>query len=244
MSSVLFFKFRFTPSWKMLLLTLLFFLLFVRLGFWQLQRADEKKNMVTAQEKLRKIDPRPWSPKQNLPIQYERIQLEGTYLPDVFLLDNQHYQHQFGYHVLSPMALANGTVVLIDRGWIRGHSNRRIVPEIQVPEGLRKLQGTAYFPSRNQWMLGDIVEKKEKNIFVLEQFDDHLLSKLLQKEVYPFIIRLNEQATYGFVRHWETVSMSPQRHIAYALQWFVMAFVILVIFLASNLKKRNEKTVQ
>ena len=65
----------------------------------------------------------------------------------------------------------------------------------------------------------------------------------MQKAVYPFIIRLDKQDTYGFVREWETVSMLPARHLAYALQWFAMAFVILIIFVALNLKKKNEKAV-
>jgi surfeit locus 1 family protein len=44
------------------------------------------------------------------------------------------------------------------------------------------------------------------------------------------------------VREWKTVAMPPQRHLAYALQWFVMALVVLIIFVALNLKKKNEET--
>lgn len=244
MPSVLFFKFRFTPSWKMLLLTLVFCSLFVYLGFWQIHRADEKANMISAQKKRQDLAPTLWVPQQKLPAQYERIQLAGVYLPQVFLLDNQHHQHQFGYDVLSPLQLADGSVVLIDRGWIHGDITRRIFPMIQIPQDLIQLQGTTYFPSKNQWVLGPVFEEKENEIVILERFEEQLVSQLLQKAVYPFIIRLDKQDTHGFVREWETVSMPPQRHLAYALQWFAMALVILIIFLALNLKKKNEKTVQ
>lgn len=244
MPSVPFFKFRFTPSWKMLLLTLIFCSLFVYLGFWQIHRADEKANMISAQKKLQDLAPTLWVPQQKLPAQYERIQLAGVYLPQVFLLDNQHHQHQFGYDVLSPLQLADGSVVLIDRGWIHGDITRRIFPMINIPQDLIQLQGTTYFPSKNQWVLGPVFEEKENKTVILERFEEQLVSQLLQKAVYPFIIRLDKQDTHGFVREWETVSMPPQRHLAYALQWFAMALVILIIFLALNLKKKNEKTAQ
>ncbi|MFT4058676.1 MAG: SURF1 family protein [Legionella sp.] len=243
MPSVTFFKFRFTPSWIMLVLTAVFFALFVRLGFWQIHRADEKANMLAAQKMRKQLNPVPWNSKCPLPVQYERIQLEGLYLSQVFLLDNQHYQHQFGYDVLSPLELADGSIVMIDRGWLHGDNTRRIFPKIKNPEHLVKLQGTAYFPNKNQWVLGAIFEKKGGKTVILERFEEQLVSQLLQKTVYPFIIRLDKQDTHGFVREWETVSMPAQRHLGYALQWFAMAVVVLIIFVALNLKKRNEETV-
>ncbi len=239
MPSVTFFKFRFTPSWKMLFLTAVFCSSFVYLGFWQIHRADEKANMISAQKKQQNLKPIRWVPQQKLPAQYERIQLEGVYLPQAFLLDNQHHQHQFGYDVLSPLQLTDGSVVLIDRGWIHGDITRRIFPKIQIPNDLIQLQGMVYFPSKNQWVLGPVFEEKENKTVILERFDEQLVSQLLQKAVYPFIIRLDKQDTHGFVREWETVSMPPQRHLAYALQWFAMALVILIIFLALNLKKKK-----
>ncbi len=223
----------------MIILTVVFISLFIRLGFWQIQRADEKTRMVAAEKVLAKKEPVSWEPSQKLPIQYQRVTLQGTYLPPVFLLDNQHHQHQFGYDVLSPLRLADGSVVMVDRGWIPGDSTRRSFPELQRPSGLVQLQGSAYFPSKNQWVLGPGLEEKENKITIIELLDAKMISQLLQKKVYPFIIRLDKQDAYGFVREWAIVSMPPQRHLAYALQWFAMALVILIIFVALNLKKKT-----
>lgn len=88
-----------------------------------------------------------------------------------------------------------------------------------------------------QWILGVGLEEKENKMIIIERIDTKLVSQVLQKKVYPFIIRLDKQDAYGFVREWAIVSMPPQRHIAYALQWFAMALVILIIFVALNLKK-------
>jgi surfeit locus 1 family protein len=244
MPSVLFFRFRFTSSWSMLVLSLSLFLLFMDLGFWQIHRAQEKKNIITTHQMQQNLNPVLWRPNPKLPVPYERIQLKGRYVSQTFLLDNQHHQHQFGYDVLSPFELNDGSVVLIDRGWVEGDRSRRVFPKVLVPKNLIQLEGSVYFPSKKQWVLGPILEKKENNTLILECFDEQLVSQLLQKTVYPFIIRLDEKDIHGFIREWELVTMPPQRHLAYALQWFVMAFVILIIFLALNLKKKNEETIQ
>lgn len=106
------------------------------------------------------------------------------------------------------------------------------------------MQGSVYFPSKNQWVLGPAVEEKGDKTIILERLDEQLVSQILQKTVYPFIIRLDKKDTQGFVREWETVSMQPSRHLGYALQWFSMAFVILILFVALNLKKENEEKNQ
>lgn len=242
MPSLTCFKLRFTPTWSMLILAIVFISLFVRLGFWQIQRANEKTQMIVAQKTQEKQKPVQWTKKQKLPLQYERIVLKGNYLSQVFLLDNQHHQHQFGYDVLSPIELSDGSVIMVDRGWVPGEMTRRVFPNIQTPKGLVKMQGSAYFPSKNQWVLGPVLEGKANKMIILERVDEQLISQILQKTVSPFIIRLDKQDTNGFVREWETVSMPPQRHLAYALQWFVMALVVLIIFVALNLKKKNEET--
>ncbi|BCA94092.1 SURF1-like protein [Legionella antarctica] len=239
MPSLTCFNFRFTPNWLMIILTGVFISLFIRLGFWQIQRADEKTKMVVAEKALAKKQPLVWKPNQKLPMQYQRITLQGTYLSSIFLLDNQHHQHQFGYDVLSPLLLAEGSVVMVDRGWIPGDTTRQSFPAIQRPSGLVQLKGSAYFPSKKQWVLGPGLEEKENGITILELLDTKMISQILQKKVYPFIIRLGKQDAYGFVREWAIVSMPPQRHLAYALQWFAMALVILIIFVALNLKKKT-----
>jgi len=244
MPSLTCFNLRFTPNWLMIILATLFIGLFVRLGVWQIQRADEKTKMVAAEKALARQEPVDWSTEQKPPLQYQRVRLQGTYLKNVFLLDNQHHQHQFGYDVLSPLLLADGSVVMVDRGWIQGNNNRHIIPDIQIPQGAMQVQGTIYFPSSKQWVLGPGLEDKGNNVIVLEVLDAKMLTQVLQKKVYPFIIRLDKQDAYGFVRKWAIVSMPPQRHLAYALQWFVMALVILIIFIALNLKKKNEEVSQ
>lgn len=226
----------------MIVISLFFIALFLRLGFWQLERAEEKEQMLASQADLLKKNPVWLDTQVNPPLQYQPIKAKGYYLPELFLLDNQHHNHQFGYDVLSPLVLSNGRVVLVDRGWVSGDQGRQSVPKVSTPVGLTQIQGSIYYPAQNQWVLGPGIEEKESRVRIIERIDTKLVEQILQKTVYPFIIRLDKQDAYGFVREWAIVSMPPQRHLGYALQWFVMALVILIIFVALNLKKKNEET--
>lgn len=241
MASVLFFNRRFTPKLWGFFLALFFGLLFLRLGFWQLERAAEKKQLLQAMTSLEQQEAITWSSGQPLPKQYQPIRVQGHFLPMIFLLDNQHQDHRFGYDVLSPLQLADKRVVLVDRGWIPGDRARLHFPTIYTPSELVQLQGYAYFPSKNNWILGPEWEEKGQNLMVIERINAKLIRQILQKSVYPFIIRLGKKEPNGFLRHWAVVSMPPERHLGYALQWFVMALVVLVLFLALSLKKIDEK---
>lgn len=234
MSSVPFFKKPFILG----LLALLSIAFLMRLGFWQLHRAEEKRQMLALAAKQAIADPKDWHWGDADPKQYQRIRVKGHYLPEIFLLDNQHYQHQFGFHVLSPFLLDDGHYVLIDRGWIAGDQSRRQFPQINTPEGFMLLNGVSYYPSDKTWTLGPIIEKKQAKLTIIEQIDIKLLSQLLQKEITPFIIRLDKAEADGFVRDWAIVSMPPERHLGYAFQWFAMALVLFIIVIILSLKKK------
>ncbi len=225
---------RFKPHWAMTLLTVLAIALFMRLGFWQLERARVKKQMIAATDAFSQQAPSAWSSVSPPPAQFQPMQVQGHFLRMVLLLDNQHYQHVFGYDVVSSLVLANGQVVLVDRGWIAGDAMRRLFPAIDTPSGLIKLTGSAYYPSEKTWVLGQALEKKKANLAIVERLDTHLISQFLHKSVYPFIIRLNKHADYGYVREWPVVAMAPSRHYGYAFQWFAIALAILILFIVLN----------
>ena len=230
---------HFKPHWAMTFLAVLAIALFLRLGFWQLERADEKNKMITALKVLSQQTPVAWSSMDPLPKQYQPIAVQGRFLPQVLLLDNQHHEHQFGYDVVSALEMPDGHVVLVDRGWVPGDASRRLFPSVETPSATTHWVGTVYYPSEKNWLLGPGLETKEADLAVIELLDTHLISQFLHKSVYPFIIRLGQEAAHGYVREWPVVAMSPERHYGYALQWFAMALVILVLYVSLNLTRKT-----
>ena len=173
-----------------------------------------------------------------LPMHFQQLKVRGHFLPQTLLLDNQHYQHKFGYNVLSPLLLDNGDVILVDRGWVE--NDRKNLPTISVFEGVRDVLGSVYYPSNKNWLLGVAIEIKHANLAVIEIIDTKLIAKFLHKTVYPFTLRLDSRVIDDYVRKWAIVAMSPERHYAYAFQWFAIAMTIFILFIVLNLSKKYE----
>lgn len=228
-----------SANWRFGILALLFCMLFSRLGIWQLARADEKKQMLATQQQRAAEIAIDWHSGEALPLQYQPIHVRGHFSPITLLLDNQHYQHQFGYNVLSPLILDKGDVILVDRGWVPGNANRDNVPNITIPSAVIEVEGSVYYPPQKSWSLGNIFDRKKTNLAVIELIDAQILSQFLHKSVYPFIIRMHPEAPDGFVREWPVVAMSPDRHVAYAVQWFAMALVVVLLYFVLSIKKKK-----
>jgi len=228
------------PDWRMTILSIAVIVFLAYLGQWQLHRAAEKKQMLTVEAQFQQLPALKWQSPMELPRQYQRIEISGEFQPQLFFFDNQHYQHQFGYDVLSPLKLNDGQIILVDRGWVKADAGQRQLPKINPVDFFQKIKGQVYYPSDKNWVLGQPLEKKAADIAIVERLDTKLISLFLHKSVYPFIIRLERGEPNGFTRDWAIVSMPPQRHYAYAVQWFAMAFVVLVIFIGLNLKKIDE----
>lgn len=233
------FPIRFTPSVWMCVLALVAILVFICLGFWQLQRASEKKEMLANEQRYAKNESIAWRPEDALPLQYQRIHVKGKFLRTVILLDNQYANHQWGYHVLSALLLKGGQVLMVDRGFLPGDITRRHMPQVDIPKGVIEISGSAYYPSKKLWLLGTPFETKERGITIIELASPKILSQILHKSVYPFIIRLGKQEANGYMREWTIVAMPPERHYAYAVQWFAIALVVFILFVALNIQKRE-----
>jgi surfeit locus 1 family protein len=225
----------------MCVLALVTIALFIALGMWQLHRAEEKRLILARKAVFEHQAPRVWQGAGVPPEAFEYVQVQGEFMPHVLFLDNQMHAHQVGYHVLSPLDIGTDRVVLIDRGWVPAGVTRSELPDIITPTEQLTLLGRAYYSLGKPWLLGPGIELKQADRAVIESLDLQLMEQFLHKSIYPFIIRLDNKSPAGYVRSWAAVSMPPVRHLGYAFQWFAFALVVLIIFIALNIRK-YEKT--
>ena len=55
------------------------------------------------------------------------------------------------------------------------------------------------------------------------------LSGLTGSEVFPYQVRIQPSSPLALVAEWTVVNQSPSMHLGYAVQWFAMAAVLLLI---------------
>jgi cytochrome oxidase assembly protein ShyY1 len=207
------------------------------LGVWQLQRAGEKRTIEIALRERSNSAPF-WvgdAPLQVLNSEYRKGIAQGRFDNEhTMFLDNQIYQGQAGYYVLTPLRLVRSeSAILINRGWVPINLYRQQLPQVDAPSSLVTVHGTLRRPSQAPFFLGGEESWKSAGWPKLIQYVDF---KKLQLEVgyplQPLVLQLASDEPYGFIRPWlsPVLTMGPQRHIAYAIQWFAMALIAVVIF--------------
>lgn len=230
MAKSLQFKFRnqsYLITFKMgfFLLCLGFFCLFCLLGTWQLHRYAYKKTLLsTYQERL---TAKPTQLGKDEVGQFQPVSVQGQYLGELtMLVQNKFHNDQLGFEVLTPVKV-DGTekLLLVDRGWV-GSIKSSLTPLFQKG----KLSGYIKILDEHQFILGKNILQPNASPLVMQKIDIDEISRITQHAFYPFILRLNPTEPNGFARDWVITSVIPQRHLGYAVQWFAMAFVLLIAF--------------
>lgn len=229
--------FSFRPPWWGIVLVVVSVSLFCKLGLWQYHRAAEKEQLLNQAKATNSYI----SLSTSFEIKpFQKLEVSGTYEKQSFLLDNRFYQHQVGFDVLALLKVSD-KYLLVDRGWVKATQNRKVLPILKTVQPTFQHKGQAYYPSEKSWVLDNAMPDVEKNIVLLQKVDIPQLSKLLNVELYPFVLRLDRSDPNALVREWQVVTMKPEKHLGYAMQWFSFALIALVIFIMLNLNLERKK---
>ncbi|MEP5765493.1 MAG: SURF1 family protein [Halieaceae bacterium] len=226
--------FRWQLEWRISLFTALLVPLFVGLGFWQLARAEEKQ-LINMRWEARQAEPAlafAALPDSATALAYQQVLLQGSFLPKRnFLLDNRIRQGRYGVEVIAAFREAStGKLLLLNRGWIEADPGRRQLPVIPVPPQGMQLQGYVYVPPGESYTLGQLSTGEDWPRLV-QAIDTEGLGAMLDEAVFPFTIRLGVDSPAALLADWPLVNTLPEKHQAYALQWFAMALALSVLFI-------------
>jgi surfeit locus 1 family protein len=216
------------------------------LGNWQLNRADEKQQVLALQAQQANSAELALSASTQDDVQglrYKKVRLRGHYdVAHQFLLDNQIHAGKAGYFVLTPFVLDDGSkAVLVNRGWLPLTANRSVLPALVFAAAPTAVAGRVnQFPSVGLKLAG-AEQPGEGWPSLVQLADSAVLAKKLGYPLFSFQIELDPQAPDGYLRDWHTSTlMLPEQHRAYALQWFGLAFTLTVLFIVYRLKKQND----
>jgi surfeit locus 1 family protein len=226
----------------MTLLTLVLLCLLIALGRWQLHRAAEKQALFDAfaagTDATREVNAR--TPR--LP-RYQHLLARGHYDPArQILIDNMVSEDgRAGYFVLTPFALAGGGWILVNRGWVPLGASRAQPPATPASGEERALRGRANDLPRPGMRLGNRVPLAPPYPVVADYPTRTELGTLLHEPLAPAaeMVLLDAGEADGYLRRWAAPGFPPMRHIAYAVQWFGLGLALLVIYVVTNLRRRE-----
>lgn len=214
---------RLLPPFTALVLVVLF----TGLGFWQLDRAEQKRSLQSsfeaggaALEVTRGAEPR----------LYQNIRATGQFLHErQFLIANIVQDGRLGFYVVTPLELAGGgPLLLVNRGWAERPADGSL-PDVAVAGGPRTVAGRAGRLPRVGIRPGAALETDSgwPRVATFPTVDE--LAGALQRPVLPFVLLADPDPASGLVQSWEPRQMGPSRHIGYAVQWFALAAAVVAV---------------
>lgn len=230
---------RFEFEWRLALFTVLLVPLMIGLGFWQLHRAEEKAALAAAFEVQQQQPPAALAALWGAPpdtLAYSPVRMRGHFVPGAdFLLDNQTRDGRVGYEVLSVLQLSDeGGSVLVNRGWLVGAADRQSLPQVPTVDGQVDITGHVYVAPGEPFLLAEqqFDNNWPKRVQAIEMGKfTPLITERVAGRVFPYPVRIDAGEPGALAVNWQIINASPQKHQAYAVQWFAMAATLLVFYL-------------
>lgn len=224
----------------------IFMVLLLALGNWQLGRAEEKRHYFAMQAQASVAETiilNDFMEESMETLRYKKAQMTGHYdSRHQFLIDNQVSDGKAGYFVMTPFLLkGKASAVLVNRGWIPLLGNRAMLPTVDVSGEETTLIGRINaFPSVGVKLAGaDIPTEGWPS--VVQVVNAKILAKKLGYPLLAFQVELDRDLPGGFQRDWQAASiMQPEQHIAYAIQWFALALTLTILIFWYSFKKHND----
>jgi len=211
--------------------------LLLSLGNWQLNRAEVKRNIesriIAAQtEQPIKIS----TLAESLNREFFKITLEG-YFDDKknIIYDNQTENGVAGYYVLTPFMISKTDAFLVNRGFLRWGADRNQFSVNPVDSNYRVIKGILKRPKERMTLADDLSEVKFP--YLVQALNIEKLASKTDLNIGPLMVELDKDQPDGFIRNWQPFYGTVDKHIGYAIQWFAMAFVLLMISIFILLKR-------
>jgi surfeit locus 1 family protein len=214
----------------MAVLASLFFVLFVGLGIWQIERLQWKLDLIARVDDRVHAEPvaapgkDDWANINQKDDDYRHVTITGTYLNDKEVLVHALTERGAGYWVLTPLRTSDGSLTYINRGFVpsdkRDLSARpetQIAGETTVTGLLRMPEPDGFFlrpndPAKNSWNSRDVAAFAAKENL---------------GTVAPYFIDADAKSNPGNQPVGGlTVVSFRNSHLSYAITWCALATMV------------------
>jgi surfeit locus 1 family protein len=200
----------------------------LRLGFWQLDRAQQRDAQEAKLNAVRSAAPLLLGSERidGKIFEFHPAQVHGEWVRDkLVFLDNQVYQGQAGFEILMPLHVTGTSVnVLVNRGWIRGTGDRSRLPNIVTPDGVQSITGVIRERTPRVGSVG--IAARNGNVW--SEVTPVAFAEVMGMSVQPLVLYQTGGMQDGLIRDWPHPGSGADRNRGYALQWF--AFAVMTLF--------------
>ena len=229
MSAVLFLKTRFRFTLWPTVFTIPAILLLLGLGTWQVQRLAWKTALIAERQAALSASPAPLpeTPDAARALDFHRVTAEGTFENDRELYIGAFSTRDVeGYQVVTPFRLADGKLLLVNRGWVpeaKWDPAARAEGELAGPTTVDGILRLAIVPkSIFSWLVPTPVNRPNENFW-------------FYVEAGP------AKNPGGFPVGGQTRIALPNDHLEYAITWYSFAVILAAIYLIYHYRKPGDE---
>jgi surfeit locus 1 family protein len=211
----------------------------VALGNWQMRRLDWKQGLIGSIAERQHAVPVTLALAEERAslggdVEYTRVKIDGELLNDreihLYALNDKYGP---GFHVITPLRLADGTIALVNRGFVPNdlkdagkRTGGQVAGEVTITGLLRHGDVQTMFvpandPARNIWYWRDI----DAMSATLGADAPRVHRVVIDAEVDP-------APPGGWPMGGVTRVELPNRHLEYALTWYGLAGALVAVFIA------------
>lgn len=177
-------------------------------------------------------------------LEFRRVRASGTFRPEQEVLQRgQQHQGEAGFHVLTPLQLDGGGVVLVRRGWVPADRSEPPVAEAAPPAGRVTVTGVLERPvpqpsfgprDPDHGVLARVFHPDTARLD--GQIDGELYAMLLRDDTDPGSIAPGALPVPA-----GPPVLDERNHFSYAVQWFSFATLALATYAAFLISRRRSR---
>jgi surfeit locus 1 family protein len=171
------------------------------------------------------------------PWRYRPVVATGTFVaPRQMLVDNQVVAGVVGFAVVTPLALTDGRVVLVDRGFVPAGRSRSELPAVAVPAGPVTVTGRIDIPAGGYFELG----RDDAGGKLVQHLDPQRFAAATGLPALPIVIEATA-ATHGdeaLDRRRAPPDLGIEKHRIYMVQWYAFAALALGLWIWFGVRPR------
>ncbi|TRY18950.1 SURF1 family protein [Tessaracoccus rhinocerotis] len=216
----------------------------VKLGEWQLDRLEQRREGNSAVVANEGLAPVPYREVMGSPIaddeQWQRVELTGSYTGEQYQVRYRNYDDSAGIEVAAVFETLEGDSVLVDRGFIArqaGQPDTEVLPE--PPTGEVAVMGYVHRDEQ-----GDETAVVPHD-FKVRLINSEAIGASLGRVLLPgyVILATSDPANGEALVPMEPPTLDEGNHFSYALQWFAFGGIALIgigVLIRADLQDRKK----
>jgi surfeit locus 1 family protein len=215
----------------------------IRLGFWQLDRQEQRDELNRALAAALQEPPLDLGaaemeavladPEAHL---YRRVRVEGTFdASREVVLRGRALDGNPGVNLVTPLLLREGSVaVLVNRGWVRSPDASTVDPEAHAEPGLRVVEGVLQPLPRGGDTREAVLEVNGRPVRTAMRLDGSDPRFTGTATLFPLLVQQvgtgSDPGTVGTPTRLPAPRIDRGPHLGYAVQWFSFAAIAVLGF--------------